>query len=188
MKKLLMVWVIALMATAIQGQNVLGHGKTGGKLTRQERKALRIKREKEHEMEISRLVTDTLLVLEADRLIKKDGTSELVDPNLNFIGLIKNKAVIQTGSNSNIGPNGVGGATFYGHITKLEVKNTGKKGYRLIKATISTNVGFYRVELRVAPGGNTTAMVTNNRGARVQYRGSLVAPEKSRVYEGQITY
>ena len=60
-------------------------------------------------------------ILEADHVMFKYGTTAFVSPNTNFVAVKGNKAVVQVAFNIPIsGPNGLGGITVNGNISRYK--------------------------------------------------------------------
>ncbi len=127
-------------------------------------------------------------VLEADFLSNQYGTRVLVNSTINFIKVDDGKAVIQVGSDWGVGPNGVGGVTAEGQISRYEVKANDKKKSVSVSMNVMTNLGVYDVHMSVSAGGNSFATVSGLRRGKLNYFGDLIALESSRVFEGQTRY
>jgi hypothetical protein len=164
-------------------------------LTKEEQRKL----EKEHKTALKKAaeeealkVTEWMLdqrrfVLEADYIAGRSGTRYPVSSILNFVMVDSSEAVIQIGSSSGIGYNGVGGITAEGSVTRYEVeKKVGKKGtsYFVIIHVLSA-MGMYDVMMSVSGSGNVDATVRGNTRGMLRYSGQLVPLKESRVYKGR---
>jgi hypothetical protein len=124
-------------------------------------------------------------VLEANTLRDKRGTSLQVSSNLNFIASDSISGVIQVGSNTYIGSNGVGGVTVEGSISDYKYSLNEKSGSYNISYYLRTPVGSYDVRITAYSDGRADADVSSTTwGGRLRYSGFLVPPAMSRVYKG----
>ncbi|NOR86989.1 MAG: DUF4251 domain-containing protein, partial [Bacteroidales bacterium] len=73
------------------------------------------------------LVTNRTFVLEADKVYLQSGKVFQINPSINFIYVKHKQAIIQLGSDSNLGQNGVGGFTVKGRIHEYKYDNTKRK-------------------------------------------------------------
>jgi hypothetical protein len=124
-------------------------------------------------------------VLEANTLRDKRGSSIQVSSNLNFIASDSISGVIQVGSNTYIGSNGVGGVTVSGSISNYKYTINEKSGSYNISYYLRTPVGSYDVRMTAYTDGRADADVSSTTwGDKLRYSGFLVPPAMSRVYEG----
>lgn len=124
-------------------------------------------------------------VLEANTLKDKRGNSIQVSSNINFISADSLAGVIQVGSNTYIGRNGVGGVTVDGSITEYKYSKHEKSGSYNISYILRTPVGSYDVQLTAYPDGRADATVRSTTwGDQLKYSGYLVPIGISRVYKG----
>ena len=124
-------------------------------------------------------------VLESDFLENRYGYRFPVSPNINFVKVEPGgEAVIQIGSNYRIGPNGVGGVTAKGKITKWEVTENQKNKTFNVVMYVLTPVGNYDLYFNIMPGGQATARLTGTTGGHLTFDGDLVSSDDSIVYEG----
>ena len=131
------------------------------------------------------MVHSQRFVLEALTLIDKRGNSVNVSSNLNFIASDSISGVIQVGSNSYIGSNGVGGVTVSGSISEYKYSIHEKSGSYKVSYRLRTHVGSYDVRLTVYPDGRADAVVSSTTwGDKLRYSGYLVPPALSNVYKG----
>lgn len=127
-------------------------------------------------------------VLEADYLSNQYGSRIPVTSTLNFIKVDSTESVIQIGSNSGVGYNGVGGVTAEGNITKYELKTNEKKKTFFIQMTVMTSIGTYDVHMSVTPNGYANATLSGLRRGRLNYSGSIVPLQATRTFEGTTSY
>jgi hypothetical protein len=154
------------------------------KLTRQERKEVR-----KAQLEVNFSVLDSLLnaksfVLVADFLQNGYGERVPVVPNLNFIKVNRLNGILQTGSNSAQGYNGVGGVTAEGNLGTWSISKDYKSLSYTVHFSISTNIGYYDIFLNVNSENNATATITGLGPGRLTWIGHLETVNNSRVFKG----
>ncbi len=147
----------------------------------------------ERKAEAERLLKETeyminqhKFVLEADYLSNRTGNRCPVSSNLNFIKVDSAKAIIQIGSASGIGYNGVGGITVDGTVTKYEASKIVKKKGTSFSVTfyVLSSLGTYDIQLWVTGSGSADATIRGTTAGSLSYSGRLVRPEESRIYKG----
>jgi len=162
-------------------------------LSRKEQKKLEKELKKEQQAEeaakmatvVDAMVLYQRFVLEAHTLRDKRGNSLQVASNINFIAADSLTGVIQVGSNTYIGRNGVGGVTVDGSITEYKYTRHKKSGSYNISYYLRTPVGSYDVTITAYPDGRANADVRSTTwGDRLRYSGNLVPPGISRVFKG----
>jgi hypothetical protein len=155
------------------------------KLTKQEQKEA--KRDKQY---FNFQVLDTLLrnrsfVLEADFLENQYGNRKPVMSNINFIMVDSLRAVLQTGSNSNFGLNGVGGTTAEGNISGLKVTKNEKNLSFFLRFTVNSNIGIYDVTMNISCNNTARATITGLTRGKLVYDGRIQTLYNSGVYKGR---
>jgi hypothetical protein len=155
------------------------------KLTKQELKDA--KRDKQY---YNFQVLDTLLknrsfVLEADFLENQYGNRKPVLSSINFILVDSLKAVLQTGSNSNFGLNGVGGTTAEGSISGLKVTKNEKSLSFFLRFTVNSNIGIYDVTMNISCNNTARATITGLTRGKLVYDGRIQTLYNSGVYKGR---
>ncbi len=125
-------------------------------------------------------------VLEADYISGRSGTRYPVNSTLNFIIVDSSEVVMQIGSVSGLGYNGVGGFTVRGSVTKYELnKKIGKKHTSYsISMYIMSNMGMYDIVIWVTGSGSADATVRGSTPGVLNYSGRLIPLNESRVYKG----
>jgi hypothetical protein len=117
-------------------------------------------------------------------LTEKSFVLEAVTPNVNFIKVNSTIGVLQTGFNSSMGLNGVGGVTTEGKILSWKIhKNFKNLSYNL-QFSISTTLGFYDVSMFVTSDNYAIATITGLAPGRLIYQGHLEIVDNSRVFKG----
>lgn len=157
-------------------------------LTKQEKKELKKKEQLEKARATDKFLQQKQFVLEANTLYGKRGETYHVTSSLNFIIVDKDKSVIQIGSNTGMGYNGVGGITLEGSISNYEYSANPEKGRFTINMHVSGSTGSYDVVMNIRPDGKADARVTTLRGGQIRYSGYIASFENSRIYQGQTTY
>ena len=183
MKRLLLILFVLLLALPVFTQE----------LSKKEQKQLEKELRKEQQAEeaakmatvVDAMVQYQRFVLEANTLRDKRGNSLQVSSNINFIAADSLTGVIQVGSNTYIGRNGVGGVTVDGSITEYKYTRHEKSGSYNISYYLRTPVGSYDVTITAYSDGRASADVRSTTwGDRLRYSGNLVPPGISRVFKG----
>jgi hypothetical protein len=156
-------------------------------LAKEYRESVRQAEEKKNVKLTDSLMNQHRFVLEADYISGTSGQRYLVSSNLNFISIDSSEAVLQLGSNTGFGYNGVGGITVEGNITKYKMtKKEGKKGSSYnVTLFIMSNLGTYDIQLWVSSSGQADATVRGNTSGSLTYSGRIVPINESRVYKAR---
>ena len=154
------------------------------KLSRQEQKEAR--RDKQY---FNFQVLDTILknksfVLEADFLENEFGNRRPVLSDLNFIKVDSSDVVLQTGSNYNMGFNGVGGATAEGNISNMKIVKNLKNLTFYLQFSVLTNIGIYYVSMTINSDCVARATITGLTRGKLVYDGRIKTIESSGFYKG----
>lgn len=123
-------------------------------------------------------------VLEADQLKDKRGNTTHVVSTINFVAVDSINGVLQVGSNSYVGRNGVGGITVEGPISNYKSTYNEKSRTYSVSYVIMTRTGTYDVIMTVFPSGRADATIGSAWPGKLNYVGNLVPPAASRVYKG----
>ena len=162
-------------------------------LSKKEQKQLQKELKKEQKAEklaqkskvVDAMVEYKRFVLEANQLRDKRGNSLNVSSNINFIAADSLTGVIQVGSNTYIGRNGVGGITVEGSIADYKYTKHEKSGTYNITYYLRTPLGSYDVRISAYPDGRANADVRSTTwGDKLSYSGFLLPPGISRVFKG----
>ncbi len=182
-------WILMLMALVLFG---------GVAQAQDDKKEERAKTRAERRMEQERLdslnfemakraVEEKRFVLEADRVIFKNGTTAYVNANTNFVRLEGDEATVQVAFNVPAsGANGIGGITVDGNVSRFELKES-KKG----DLSVEFNVSGVGISARVTinlPKGSSTASVSilpTFNSNRLTLDGHILPVELSNVYKGR---
>jgi len=155
-----------------------------GKVDRREQKAIREAQIRTNYVIIDSLLSSRSFVLEADYLSNRYGDRVIVTPNLNFIKLQDTKGVLQTGSVTGMGFNGVGGVTAAGTISKWELTRNEKNHSVRLKFSLFTNIGHYDINMVVTANLRATATISGLGPGSLTWEGHLNTLSNSRVYKG----
>jgi hypothetical protein len=135
------------------------------------------------------MIKNQQFVLEADFLSDRTGSRIPVMPMLNFIMIDTTSGVVQFGSASSVGYNGVGGATAEGRINHYKYSMIGKnKTSYSVTMNFMSILGTYNITILVDSRGRADASIRGNWSGVLNYHGKLVPLEASRVYKGHATY
>jgi hypothetical protein len=158
------------------------------KQTRQEQKEA-----KRAVMALNFQILDTLIqgkdfVLKADFLENQYGDRVPVASALNFIRVNSSKAVLQTGSNTRIGFNGVGGITAEGGIERWEVNKDFKHLNYTLQFGVVTNIGFYDITMMIGADNHARAIISGLSRGKLIYDGHLETVDNTNIFKGQNSY
>jgi hypothetical protein len=156
-------------------------------LEKEHRQAVRATEELQLRQAVDSMISQRRFVLEADYVSGKTGSRVPVSSTLNFIIVDSAEVVLQLGSLSGVGYNGVGGITVEGNVTKYEMsKKEGKKGVSYsITIFIMSNLGVYDIQFWISSSGVADASVRGNTSGVLNYSGNLVPIYKSRIYKAR---
>jgi len=184
MKKIITIMFALLIAMAAFSQEQ--------ELSKKEKKKLEKELKKEQEAKdaevkaqvVALMVEYQRFVLEADRLRDSKGNQVNVSANLNFIASDSISGVIQIGSNSYVGMNGVGGITAEGAISNYKFTYIEKSKSYNVTYNLRSTIGNYDIQMTVFSDGRADATVSSTWPGRLNYSGYVVPPSQSRVYKG----
>ena len=180
MKKIAVILLFAIASNGLFSQ-VLEETQQAPLTKREKREA-----ERELQYELTEyMLENRSFVLEADFLQGRFGSRVYVNSTINFIAVDSTEATIQIGSNWRVGPNGVGGVTAKGRITKWELTENEKRNTFHLAMNVMTSIGIYDVRFSIGPDGRTSARLTGLRPGQLTFDGDLVPLEESSVFEGQ---
>jgi hypothetical protein len=176
-----LIWVTVLSGLSLNGysQDV--------KLSRQEKKSIRQAQLARNFAILDSLLNDRNFVLEADYLQNGYGYRVQVLSSLNFISIEGSKGVLQTGSYTGRGYNGVGGVTANGNIGGWKIHKDFKKLSYSLEFSILTNIGHYDIFLTVTSDNHATATITGLGPGRLTWEGHLATKDNARIFKGQDT-
>jgi hypothetical protein len=155
------------------------------KFTRQEKKAAKKEQEYANFQVLGLMIKNKSFVLEANFLENRYGTRIPVMSNINFIMVDSLKVVLQTGNDSRMGYNGVGGVTAEGKISNIKVTTNQKSLSYFLRFTVSTPIGFYDVSMNIYSTNYARAEITGLSAGKLIYDGQIQTLYNSRVYKGR---
>jgi hypothetical protein len=157
------------------------------KLTKEEKKELRKKEVETSYNNLDSLLNSRRFILAADFLQGRSGERIIVNSTLNFVKVIGETGILQVGSNTGIGYNGLGGVTAEGSIANWQLDKNGKNHTISLRFSISSPLGHYDVLMNITVN-NTSAAISGLGSGRLTWTGHLESAEKSRVFQGQTNY
>ena len=129
-------------------------------------------------------------VLEADQIIFKNGVTRYVSTITNFVMMDKDKSTVQVAFNYGFaGPNGVGGVTVDGSVSKVEMKMDKKGNATYSFNTMGTGLSA-QIYITLYEGSNdarVTISPTFN-SHTFTLRGRLIPLDQSSVFKGMVSY
>jgi hypothetical protein len=132
----------------------------------------------------SEILATRQFVVEADWLGNGKGDRISVPSNLNFISVDSSNSVIQTGNNSRMGLNGVGGITARGTISGWVLNSFEKRKTSSIKFNVLSPNGIYTIFIDVDASGYATATLSGNTAGRLLFYGKILPLGQSGAYTG----
>ncbi len=154
------------------------------RLSRQEMKEVKKARMAESFYFLGSLLDRKTFVLEADFLENTYGYRLPVTSTLNFIIVEESKGVLQTGADSRMGYNGVGGVTAEGTVKGWKLLKDPKKMVYRLHFNLMTNIGTYDIFMTITADYRATATISGQRHGKLTWEGHLVPISDSRVYKG----
>ena len=172
----------------LSGKNkVADKDKSAEVVKRAEEKALQQKIDSMQFAEASQAIRDTAFTLEADEVVFKYGERAYVTPSTNFVSLKDGNAVIQISFNIPVaGPNGMGGITVNGSVSKYDVK-TDKRGNMRVSFYVMGTVANCQVNISLYSGSNkaTIDLFPTFSSNNLSLEGVILPNEKSFVVQGR---
>ncbi len=190
MRRLVIVLVVAVLSVNSFAQEETNLKKEQKQVAREQKKAEQARIREEMVTLTKQMLESHKFVLEANYVGDGRGNRVPVNSTLNFVAVDSSKGVLQIGSQSGYGWNGVGGVTVEGNITKYELKEIkGKKGnsYSLMTVVMGS-LGIYDVYFNISETGLTDATVSSTTRGQLKYTGNLVPLGLSDVFKGTTTY
>ena len=182
MKKLFLITLTLLIAIPAMTQEL--SPKERRKLQKEMKREQQLAEAAEKNAIVKLMLEHGTFVLEADRLRDARGNQVNVSSMINFVAIDSIHAVIQVGSNSYVGANGVGGFTVEGPVSKYEVEYSEKRGTWSVSYHVRSTSGNYDVRMSVFGEGRAEATVSSSWPGRITYSGYLYPPGVSKVYKG----
>ncbi len=133
---------------------------------------------------------DTTFVLESNTVYDKKGNSMQVSESTNFIQVNKNEVTVQLSFPFVVnGPNGIGGITLEGRLTRYNIKKTKKGAYYVELSSFGSSLNA-DITINISPGSNraTATVSASTLPYRVRYDGSLYHIKESGVFKGRTIF
>jgi hypothetical protein len=178
-------WLFSFLAILLVTPSINAQG---NKLTKLEKKAARNAIMTANFYILDSLIQAKSFVLKADFLIDKYGQRISVLSTVNFIKVNESRGVLQTGSNSMFGSNGVGGVTAEGSIGSWEKDKNIKKLTHRVRFNLMTNLGIYDVTMNVSSDNYATATIRGLGPGNLTWQGHIATVGNARIFKGQNTY
>jgi len=175
MKTLLIIGAILLFMGGLSAQESKKDKET---------KAEKVVRIESEYQSMARLIDDKQFILEADFRSDKYGMRFPTTSMLNFIKVDSALAVIQTGRNSGIGVNGVGGLTAEGRISNWKVSKDSKRKTFVISMNVMTALGPFDIFINVSASGYASAIMSGTTSGKLNFQGRLISIPDSKIYQG----
>jgi hypothetical protein len=163
-------------------------------LTKKEQKQLeKMRRKKEKTKQRAaahayylQLLQKKYFVFEADYLTDTQGNSFILSPEINFMEVKGDTAMLQFGFDNLVGWNGVGGITVRGTLYNYKVqegkKNSGinmHTGIHIIGPGLPPNINLY-----VSDDGTAQLTIITGGGNQITLFGTVVSPDDASVFKG----
>lgn len=176
-----------LVATGFIWISLISYGQEV-KLTKEQKKELRKKELDASYISLDSLVNSRMFVLAADFLQGRSGERVTVNSTLNFIKVTGETGILQVGSNSGMGYNGLGGVTAEGSIGNWQLDKNDKNRTISLRFGLSSPIGHYDVLVTVSASNNTSATITGMSSGRLTWTGHLESLRTARVFKGRTNF
>ena len=127
------------------------------------------------------------VVLEADQVSFKSGSTAQVSSNTNFVAVQGDKAVVQVAFDIPVsGPNGLGGVTVSGSTSDYRQSVDKKGNIRVSMNVIGTGISA-QVYINLPNGGNQASVdiSPNFNSRRITLRGELLPLSEGNIFQGR---
>ncbi len=155
------------------------------KMTRQEKKDARKTVQYANFQALDTMIQSRGFVLEADYLENQYGNRTPVTSTLNFVKVDISNVVLQTGSDTRLGSNDVGGTTAEGSIQNLKIEKDLKNLSFSITFSVATNIGIYDVYMTINSNRRGKAIISGLTAGKLIWYGRIESLNESRVFKGR---
>lgn len=183
MKTLILNFKNLFLAIGLLAISAYGNSQDG-KLSREEKKEAKRDKDFYNFQVIDSMLINKRFILEADFLENKYGDRSPVMSNVNFILVDSLRAVLQTGSSSIYGSNGIGGATAEGTVSRLKITKNLKNLSFTLWFTVSSQIGIYDVAMTINADKHARATISGLTPGKLTWVGRVVEMNNSGVYKG----
>jgi hypothetical protein len=177
-KSVSLFWILGLFLISLNSNS------QESKLSRQELKEARKAQRAANFYVLDSLLNSKNFVLQADFLQTRWGDMVNVVPTLNFIKVNETTGVLQTGNNSRMGYNGVGGVTAEGSVGNWKIYKDEKHQNFRLQFSLLTNIGLYDVFMDVTADNHARATIHGLGREQLTWNGHLETIGNSRVFKG----
>lgn len=197
MKKLLFVLIAVLVGTASMFAQDDNGGLSKRELRKQARAARKAEKEAQKRAEMEegqklfdmacRAVDSCDFVVEAEKVEFRSGRFVYVNSSTNFVSLRGREATIQLSFNIPVsGPNGMGGITVDGTISKIDKKED-RKGNKIYEMMVQGIAVSANVVINLTKGTNDcrVTVMPNFNNRRISFVGYLYPSKFSQVFKGR---
>lgn len=184
MKKIVICMLAALFGIVAQGY---AQTEQERQLSRAERKAAQAAIDSLSFEVAKQAIKEQSFVLEADQVIFKRGLSAFVTSNTNFVAVDGKDAVVQVAFNvPAAGPNGIGGITVSGTVSRYTIKEEKSGSIYLTMSVQGTGISA-QISIRLNKGSNDASVdiLPNFHSNTLTLRGTLLPMEEANVYQGR---
>jgi hypothetical protein len=185
MKTILSLVLVLLISGGLFAQensNQSSESKETKMSKKEQRKALQQKLFAEKEA----LLNSKQFVLEADYFISRQGNRISVPSSINFIMVDSTEGIVQLGTNSGMGANGVGGVTAKGKISGWVLEPDSKKNNFSLRFNVNSAIGFFTVTMNIPVDGKTLAFINGSAYFdQFDYQGKLIPLSESNAFKGR---
>ncbi len=165
------------------GGNVIAQTKEEKKAAKKAKKEAKVQADKENTAVLMEIVESKKFVLEANTIYYKNGNSQVVSSNLNYVGFDGLNSTIELPIKELAGWDGVAGMTVYGKITKMEIiPYKDGVGFNVYSAVQNKGGGIVTLVIKVNSSGNARVDMSSSFGESISFHGNLIALDKSQVY------
>lgn len=165
--------------------NVFAQSSKERKEAKKAKKEAKIQVDKNKTVSLMEIVESKKFVLEANTIYYKNGNSQVVSSNLNYVGFDGLNSTIELPIKELTGWDGVAGMTVYGKITKMEIiPYKDGVGFNVYSAVQNKGGGIVTLVIKVNSSGNARVDMSSSFGESISFHGNLIALDKSRVYRG----
>jgi len=184
MKRVVLMFTLLAIILSAWSQDVTIDTKSQRELLRQQKKAAKAEESERMGHMVDLMIYRKTFIVEADMIFDRYGNGQNVSSNINFLACDSISGVVQIGSGSYLGRNGLGGITIEGRLSDFKAVKNEKRDYYSITYSIVANTGRYDVSMTASRNGHVDATVRSNWPGSIRYTGNMVYPSKARIYKG----
>jgi len=181
------IWVLLMALTLTVGLSAqdASSDQTASKDNKMRAKEQRVALIQQQYIATSGMLDSMNFVLEATSLRNSRGSYSIVPSQLNFIMVDSSKAIIQVGSYTRMGANGVGGVTAKGSVSNWKLDKNDKRKSFTVSLSVMSPIGMYDVVMYISADGTASATLSGLQPGQLYFNGRVVPLTQSRVWEGR---